>query len=589
MKLKNCCISLVLLVTTLSWGVPCANKWCGPYSIAMSGCLTGTSAGITQGSCHNTVNPNMGFYSTTTSGSHGNPFSTISAAGINGNSGSAGPDVVPNGSVGLNQFMIFANNWVQAYDKTTHKPIFVNTSGGTSPQPQPANSPWEPYLGSGSCGPETDNFDVQYDHVNSIWVIAGTSQANSSGDRFLCIASSATDDQYNSGTSYWSAYTFDVTSILPTHSSVADIADYPRFGTWSDGYYMTFDLINNGGGSNNGQIDGFAVCKLDETDISQGKASNAATCYTYIPTSAPPLIHTLLPADAESNSFQTGTAGEYFLATVNPNNGSGGPCTTFPCTSNSLAFWTWSEIVAEDAPVSVSVNTFTPGCYDPGEPGNTVCMGQGGTTNTVDSVGDRLMSRLAYRNIPIPICIACPDGEYLAATQTIRLDNTGTGSNLTGVRYYTIVTPSSTPSIMYQGNIEDSSSVNYYSMPSNAIDLNGVVGYTFTVSGPSTSSTYPSIYANTVNTAGTLGTATVVQAGSASISDVCNHHWGEYVSSSIDPSDNATFWAAGEYLSSTESTCHGINVHDGCNTADYSGCNWQTSAFTCKKGSGFCI
>lgn len=30
------------------------------------------------------------------------------------------------------------------------------------------------------------------------------------------------------------------------------------------------------------------------------------------------MVHTLLPADAESDSFQSGTEGEYFLATVNP-------------------------------------------------------------------------------------------------------------------------------------------------------------------------------------------------------------------------------------------------------------------------------
>ena len=100
---------------------------------------------------------------------------------------------------------------------------------------------------------------------------------------------------------------------------------------------------------------------------------------------------------------------------------------------------------------------------------------------------------------------------------------------------------------------------------------------------------YPSIYANTLNATGTLGTATSVQAGSNSITDKCNHHWGEYVSSSIDPSDNLTFWAAGEYLSNAESTCHGVDVPDGCNSAEYSGCNWQTAVFTCQKGSGFCI
>jgi hypothetical protein len=73
----------------------------------------------------------------------------------------------------------------------------------------------------------------------------------------------------------------------------------------------------------------------------------------------------------------------------------------------------------------------------------------------------------------------------------------------------------------------------------------------------------------------------------ASITDTCNHHWGEYVSASIDPTDNVTFWAAGQHLAQTEDICHG--VEGTCGTADYSHCYWKTAVFTCKKGSGFCM
>jgi len=130
---------------------------------------------------------NVGFYSTSpTSGSGGNPFSGIGALGINGDGdgGVAHPDVVSNGSVGQNQYMLFANNNVQAYTKSgsyPHVPIWVNNSGDTVTHPQFANSPWEPYLGSGYCGQETANFDVAYDHVDTpptqgfagLWVLAG--------------------------------------------------------------------------------------------------------------------------------------------------------------------------------------------------------------------------------------------------------------------------------------------------------------------------------------------------------------------------------------------------------------------------------
>lgn len=103
----------------------------------MTHCLSGTN----ETQCLNTTYLHVGFFTISTSGSDGNPFSTISALGINNAYGlaTAGGDVVPNGSVGNDQYMLFANNYVQAFDKGTHKPIFVVTSTGTSAQPQTAN------------------------------------------------------------------------------------------------------------------------------------------------------------------------------------------------------------------------------------------------------------------------------------------------------------------------------------------------------------------------------------------------------------------------------------------------------------------
>jgi hypothetical protein len=436
---------LFLALTSLGWGqtVTCANKWCGPYSVPMSGCLSGTSE--TNG-CLNTTFLQIGFATTSPSGSGGSSFQALTAVEIG--TSSVGPDVVPNGSVGLKQYMQFANNHVQAYSKTNDGPIFSNNG---TPTPQPANSPWtngphKPTLGPGYCGQQTVDFDVAYDRSNSIWVLAGTSVVDPSSTinprhRDICIATSVGDDLYNNGTSYWNSYAFDLTNpsntiFLPYNSDSGfyDRADYARFGTWKDGYYLTFDFTNQGLAHPN-QIDGFAVCKLDEADIKAGNPASAATCYAYVPTSAPPMIHTLLPADMESAGTPTSTAGEFFLATVNPGT-DGSPCRSSSCeTSNTLAFWTWSEITSELGPTTIGVATFTPGCYNLSNPPTTTCVPQpGGTMNKVDSVGDRLMSRLAYRNVVLPTCSPgwC-GGEYLAVTQTVQEDS---NTQRTGVRYY---------------------------------------------------------------------------------------------------------------------------------------------------------
>jgi len=135
------------------------------------------------------------------------------------------------------------------------------------------------------------------------------------------------------------------------------------------------------------------------------------------------------------------------------------------------------------------------------------------------------------------------------------------------------------PRILYENDFSDSNGSLFYWMPSNAIDKNQVVGYTFNI-GDGTSN-YPSIYADTVDAGGNRGLLKEVQAGSAAITDTANNSWGEFVSMSMDPTDDLTFWGVGEYLTTNESNCH---VGGGSSNR----CQWLTTIFTCKKGSGFC-
>jgi hypothetical protein len=476
---------------------------------------------------------------------------------------------------------MFANHYAQAYDKRTYNAELAFDESSTSATPQPANTPWQPNAGSGYCGLETADYDVSYDHMDAVWALAGTSvpatgQSNA-GHSFLCTATSTTDNLYqtcsfNACPSYWSAFAFDVTSLMPSDNGVPDFADYARFGTWNDkNYYMTFDFVdNNSNSSNYGQVQGFAACQLNGTNIRAGNTSAVATCYVYAPAAYPPLIHTLLPADVENSSYPSTTKGEFFLATVNPGTGDGSPCDTGLCSSDELAFWTWDEITSKSSPTYISTSSFTPGCYDDSEPGNTVCVAQPGTSNIVDSVGDRLMSRLAYRYVS-----GTPSYEYLAVTQTIETETSPV--HLPAIRYYTVVTPSGTPAVQYSGNLGASST--YYWMPSNAIDKRGNVAYTFSVDD--SSSTYPSVYADTLNSSGVVGTATVVKSGSGSIKDSLNNHWGEYVSTTIDPGDDQTFWSVGQFFAANESNCHAGNTIT--NT-----CIWKTEVFRCTKGDSLC-
>ena len=121
--------------------------------------------------------------------------------------------------------------------------------------------------------------------------------------------------------------------------------DWPRIGTWSNGFYISFDLQDPTVGYTEA---GFEACQLDRADMVLGQSANPMTCYTYmIPQNEEPsLIHSVDVGDIDSATGPPNGEPEYFLSVVSPsneqqgNNGQG-VCTSqsTPCTSNQLALF----------------------------------------------------------------------------------------------------------------------------------------------------------------------------------------------------------------------------------------------------------
>ncbi len=259
----------------------------------------------------------------------------------------------------MGQYLEFAGSYTQAFDRATGNGIFSNTvNGGTTPQLlsslfAPGGSPY-------CSNPSFDGF-ASYDRIDGAFVLGNLFKApgtNGSTTYYLCFGASAANGSVpannlegSGGKSNWNVYAYDISPALPTNSNgTSYFPDYARYGTWSDGFYVTWDLEDT---AHNYNIVGFEICKLDKNDIIAGLSSNAPQCYTYIPgyvvgTSGTDkaLIHTVLPADFEGdNPIPTNSGGEYFLAQVNPSNaGTNNPCSVSPCTTNQLAFWTWNSI-----------------------------------------------------------------------------------------------------------------------------------------------------------------------------------------------------------------------------------------------------
>jgi hypothetical protein len=537
----------------------------------------------------------VGFDTTSpVSGSWTNQFEGLDAVSIINSKQRPRPQADPNGGVGptnaqgVGQYLEFANNYVQAFDRGTGNGIF-STSPGGSAGPQLINTLFAPGGASYCVNGSLDGL-ASYDRIDGVFVLANIFMPGGTGNYYYCIGVSTASDLvppnnlegFNS-LSYWNVYAYNITPAIPTNiQGHSYFPDYARFGTWSDGFYVTWDLEDK---DENYDIVGFEVCQLDKADMVAGLSSKRPVCYTYIPSYVAgsggtnnSLIHTLLPADFEGSlPIPSTSAGEYFLAQVNPSNpGTNNQCSQAPCSSDQLAFWTWPGFVSGAGPafINLSTRSYTPGCYNRKHPYNTLCIPEpyGGV---IDSVGDRLMSRLAYRYITS----GTGRGEVLAVTQTVR-ESATTGR--TGIHYYKILAGSN-PSVVFLGDIQDTTNYFFYSMPSVAMDKNGDLGIIFTATGSTASGSVtnydPSPFVVTIGSGGKKGTPVAILSNSgASGQDETDNFWGEYVSMSSDPNDDLTFWAVDEYMNGDQIA--------NCSATIGSGCTWATRIYTCQKGSG---
>src|SRR5207253_1998526 len=164
------------------------------------------------------------------------------------------------------------------------------------------------------------------------------------------------------------------------------------------------------------------------------------------------------------------------------------------------------------------------------------CIPQPGTTQQLDSLGDRLMFRLAYRNFG--------DHESLVVNHSV------TAGSSVGVRWYEIRSPNATPTVFQQGTFSPDSQ--YRWMGSIAMDQSGdiAVGYS-----ASSSSNFPAVrYAGRVpsDPAGTMESENSIIEGTGSQTNGSSR-WGDYSGMSVDTADDCTFWYTNEYLTTNGS------------------------------------
>jgi subtilase family serine protease len=411
------------------------------------------------------------------------------------------------GDVGPNHFVQWVNLSFAVYSKGSATTPPVRLYG-----PAPANTLWNGF--GGPCEFRNDGDPiVLYDHMADRWVMTQFALPNSFfgllfGPFYECIAISATPDPLGSYHRY--QFPFD------------KLNDYPKFGVWPDGYYMTINQFT----SVSLQWAGQGVVAFERDKMLAGLPASAVY-YDLAPVDIN--LGGMLPADLDGQLPPAG-APAYF-AQVDDD--------AWGVTPDQLQLWRFHVDWA--APGSSS---FTRTAQLPTAPFDSDlcgysrhCIPQPGTAAKVDAVSDRLMYRLQYRNLGTH--------EALVVNHTVDVD----GADHAGIRWYEIRNPGSIPVIHQQGTYAPDSDHRW--MASAAMDRDGNIGLGFSVSGAITSPSirYTGRLAGDPLNAMTLGEADLVVGAGSQLHST--GRWGDYSTLVVDPVDDCTFWYTQQYYAVT--------------------------------------
>ena len=388
----------------------------------------------------------------------------------------APPDT--NGAVGLTQYVQWVNVSFAVFDKTTTNITLGPVLGKTL---------WSGF--GGDCETSNDGDPiVVYDKLADRWVFSQFVVHRGAGPFLQCVAVSTSSD----ATGTFNRYSF----------SYSNFDDYPKMGVWPDAYYVTFNMFGAG-------FLGADACAYDRAAMLNGQPATQV-CFQQGSS-----VGGLLPSDVDGHTAPPAGSPNFMM--------------TFG--ANSLNLFKFHVDFATPAnstftgPTTIPVAPFTPLCN-----GGRGCVPQSGTTTSLDSLADRLMYRLAYRNFG--------DHESLVVNHSVAVDTNS------GVRWYEIQSPNGTPVVAQQSTFAPDSSFRW--MGSIAMDVSGDIALGYSVSS---SNMFPSIaFAGRAFTdpASTLGAETTLVSGGGSQTGGLTR-WGDYSAMQVDPTDDCTFWYTTEY------------------------------------------
>jgi hypothetical protein len=442
----------------------------------------------------------------------------------------------PNADVGPNYVVETVNTSIGFFDKSGHKVTSMSFD--------------DLFTGTGTpCDNDNQGDPVAlYDPFGDAYIVSDFAWTNfSSGPFYQCFAVSKGPDPLTDG---WTFYAYEV-------ESGSSIPDYPKFGVWPDGLYMSANVFSSTGA---GSFQHVQVWAFDRTAMERGDLNARSVTFNLPTTVGGVMPFSLLPSNARAVTGSPPSGSPNLFASIYG--------------SYAIRVWKFHVDFANVAnstftgPTNVSIATFNVGPSGVPE--------QGG--NNIDTLSYRLMMQNQYTNIG--------GKESLWLTHTV---GSTSGGGIARVRWYELPVTGGSISAVRQQSTFAPDSLNRF-MPSLAVDKTGnmAIGYSVSSGTMHPALRYSGRLAGDSLNNLTQAEQTIVQGGGfqcCKFSDgSTNTRWGDYSSMTIDP-DGCTFWYTGEYYDAQPTTLLGDNWQTRIGHFQLPGCSGTTT--TTPSVSGF--
>jgi hypothetical protein len=408
------------------------------------------------------------------------------------------PDM--NGDIGPDHYVQTVNALIRVFSAHTGEPV------------SPAFKISDIFAPLGTaCSTRNDGLPiVLYDAFADRWLISQTCTAFPPFRQMLAVSKSG--DPLGG----YFVYEFAMPNIR--------LNDFPKFGIWSDGYYMsTEEYVGS-------TFDGSGAFAFDREKLLAGDPSAGYVYFRY-PIAAPYRRSTLLPADLDGltpppagapNIFAGYTATEY----GDPQDGI--RLFDFHADFRTPENSTFTE--RPESPLAVAP-------FDPTSPEGRADIAQPTPGERLDSSSDRLNYRLAYRNFG--------SQQSLVFNQTVRTSANGDAYRA-GVRIYELRRTGSTYAVYEQSTIGDAESSRWVASAAQDRMGNLAVQYNHVSDQKRVSDRYTGRLAS--EPAGGFRTENEIVSGTG-VQKAFGWRWGEYSGLNVDPVSDCNFWATNAYYS----------------------------------------